>query len=170
MTCTDAQPLIARYADDEQALAANARAELEAHFASCAACRTALEEQRDVAGLLRGRLETTPQPGFVARVSARIDGREPGSQGAGEPGWLGIANWRAWTVGLAPIAAALFVAAYIDIRSTTSNGTVPAAAASFEEWTTASAPAALQSSATGDALIEAVLIGAVPSSGDAHVR
>lgn len=169
MTCNAAQPLIARYADDEASLVVEVREELDRHIGVCAACRAALEEQRAVAGLLRGRLETMPQPGLVARVSARID-RESGGRRAEAAGWLGLANWRAWTVGLAPLAAALIVVAYIDMRSPASSGTTRTVAASFEELTTGSVPAALQPSATGDALIEAVLTGVAPVSGDPDVR
>jgi len=165
MTCNDAQPLIARYADDETAVPPADRDALTTHLAECASCRAVLDEQRDVAVLLRGRLETVPQPGLVARVSARID-REPE-----DDGWLGLANWRAWTVGLAPVAAALLVAAYIDIGSVSSAGTAETTVpATLEEWTTATAPAALQADASGDALIEAVLTGVAPSSGDSDVR
>jgi anti-sigma factor RsiW len=168
VTCNDAEPQIARYADDELSLPVNVRQELDAHLAICAACRAALDEQRRIAGLLRARLATAPQPGLVARVSVRID-RERGTR---EPdqGWLGILNWRGWTVGLAPLAVALIVAAYIDMRGEVSNGTPPSVDATFEEWTTASAPAALQPTATGDALIEAVLTGTAPSSGDPDGR
>lgn len=179
LTCTAAHPLIARYADDAP-LAAADRDALKAHLADCAGCRAALDEQRDVAALLRGRMETVPEPGLVARVSARIDreGRKPGGEGAwqpgqgtGENGWLDLANWRAWTVGLAPVAAALLVAAYIDIGGASSTSTAqPIVPTTLEEWTTATAPAALQSDASGEALIEEVLTGVAPSSGESDVR
>lgn len=164
MTCTDAQPLISRYADDEQSLAPGDREALEAHLAGCAACRAELEAQREVAGLLRARLETPVRPGLAARVAARID-----REATEDAGWLGLANWRAWTVGLAPVAAALLVAAYLDVaRAGRSESTQPSAPA-FQEWAIPSSNAAavfLQPSATGDALIEAVLTGAVPSSAE----
>jgi hypothetical protein len=176
MTCIDAQSLIARYADDEPAVPAADRDAVKTHLAECAGCRALLDEQRDVAVLLRGRLETLPRPRFVARVSARIDqgARGPGGQGAGEPedyAWLGLANWRAWTVGLAPVAAALLVAAFIDVGGASPAGTAQTTVpATLEEWTVGLAPAALQADATGEALIEAVLIGVAPSSGDSDVR
>jgi Putative zinc-finger len=173
MTCHDAEPLIARYADDEASLAEDAREQLRAHLTACAACRTALEEQRDTAAFLRARLATLPLPGLVARVSARID-RETHVDGRigrqGDDPWLGVVNWRAWTVGLVPVAAALIVAAYIDsggAQSTTVSQTVPAM---VYEWISADAPAAVQPSASGDALIEAVLTGTAPTPGDDDVR
>ena len=173
MTCNDAEPQIARYADDASSLSADGRQELEVHLAACAICRAALDRQQEVAGLLRARLETVPLPGFVGRVSARIDRQDAGGwrrSGAEGQGWLGLANWRAWTAGIAPLAAALIVAAYIDIRGATSSAGAEAVPGTFEEWTAASAPAAVQPAAAGDALIEAVLTGAIPSSGDPDVR
>ncbi len=165
MTCTGVQPLISRYAEDEQALAPGDHAALEAHLSSCAACRAELETQRAVAGLLRARLETPVRPGLEARVAARID-REAGA----DEGWLGLANWRAWTAGLAPAAAALLVVAYLDIARASGTEMTQSSTPTIEEWTASNSTAAdvfLQPSVTGDALIEAVLTGAAPSSGEA---
>jgi len=166
MTCNDAEPLIARFADDESSLPAGVRGELVSHVAACAACRAALDGQRDVAELLRARPASTPRPGLVARVSARLD-NEGGR--AAEDGWLGLANWRGWTAALVPLAATLLVAAYMDLgraATTVSNAVAP----TFDELTIGDVPAILQPSATGDALMEAVLTGAAPSSGDVDVR
>lgn len=165
MTCKDAQPLISRDADDERSLAPGDREELEAHLSSCASCRGELETQREIAGLLRTRLETPVRPGLAARVSARID-RETGA----DEGWLGLANWRAWTVGLAPVAAALLVAAYLDVARASGTETTQPSTPTLQEWTASNSTAAdvfLQPSTTGDALIEAVLTGTAPSSGEA---
>ncbi len=166
MTCNDAQPLIARYADDESSLPAGVRDELVTHVGVCAACRAALDGQREVAALLRARPANAPRPGLVARVSARIDQerREPSGDG-----WLALANWRRWSAAIVPVAAALMVVAYLDLASGTAASST-AAASTLEEWTSSSAPALLQSTATGEALIEVVLIGAAPSSGDSNVR
>jgi predicted anti-sigma-YlaC factor YlaD len=164
MTCADAERVIVRYADDERSLAGSARVELTAHLEGCAACRAALDAQRDVATALRRRPPSVPAPGLVARVSARLDAER-------DAGWLGLANWRAWTVGLAPVAAALTIAAYVEWGSAiNAPATAPAATPTIEEWTVADAPAILQTSASGDALIEAVLTGAVPASGDGNVQ
>ncbi len=165
MLCTDAEPLIARYADDESSLPAGARDDLAAHFAGCAACRAALEGQRDVAAILRERPIEAPRPGLVARVSARIDaGGEPGD------GWLGLANWRRWSAALVPLAAALLVAAYLDLARATPAAPSSTVAPTFDEWTIGDASAVLQPSMTGDTLIETILTGAVPSAGDTNVR
>lgn len=162
MTCTDVERLIVRYADDERAPGQAARVELTAHLSACPSCRAALHAQREVAAALQRRPASAPAPGLVARVSARIDAER-------DAGWLGLANWRAWTAGLVPVAAALTVAAYIELSpatSTTTTTTTP----TIEEWTTANGPVLLQTSASGDALIEAVLTGIAPSSGDGNVQ
>ena len=165
MLCTDAAPLIARYADDESSLPSGARDDLAAHLAGCAACRAALEGQRDVAAILRERPIEAPRPGLVARVSARIDA------GEASDGWIGLANWRRWSAALVPLAAALLVAAYLDLAGATPASPSSPVAPTFDEWTTGDdAPAVLQPSVTGETLIEAVLIGAAPSSGDTNVR
>jgi predicted anti-sigma-YlaC factor YlaD len=156
---THPERLIAREAD-ACALDAGERRELQAHLEVCTACREALESQRTVARLLRARAAVQPRPGFSALVSARID-RENGD------GFLAVANWRAWTVGLAPVAAALVLMAYLGVGAASATSTD--AAVTFETWASAnsaSTPAAvfLQPSASGDQLLEAVLTGAVPSS------
>lgn len=165
MNCDDS--LIVRYADNASALTPDERLQIESHLEACDACRVAFDHQRTVMAMLRDRMETTPAPGLVARVSARIDRDLEG-------GWLGLANWRAWTVGLAPLAAALMIVAYLVADVTTTN-TAQTTAATFDEWTigtSGSSPASalLHSAPTGDALIEAVLTGTAPSSGSSHGR
>lgn len=170
MTCHDAEPLIARYADDESSLAGDVRDRLRAHLESCGGCRAALDEQREASAMLRSRPPFDPRPGLVARVSARID-REERAAGIDAPeGWFAAVNWRAWAVGVVPVAAALIVAAYIDIGSGRSASTSQTAPVTFAEFMSAEAPAAVRSSASGDALIEAVLTGAEPGAGEIDVR
>jgi hypothetical protein len=168
MTCPTAEPLIARYADDPAALGAAERQQLELHLEVCEACRVVLEDQRQVARVLHARPQVAVPPAFAARLAVRLDA---------EPrGWLGIANWRAWTVTLTPLAAALVFIAWFG----GSAGTQPAALSSsattetFETWTasgTAAEPAAvfLQSS-TGDVLLEAVLTGGAAPAGEPDAR
>ena len=162
MACNER--LIARYADDMASMPAADRAEIETHLRSCETCRLALDAQRDVATALRARLESGAAPGFVSRVSARIDRED-----ADRAGVLGLANWRAWTVGLAPVAAALMLMAYLGVGSNAVSSD-PAGPQTFSEWATSAAattPASvfLQPGTTGDALVEAVLTGAAPSAG-----
>lgn len=126
----------------------------EAHLDDYAACREAAGGQDDVAAVLSARPDAAPPLGFATRVMAHLDG---------PPTWLDVINWRRWTVRLAPVAAALLVAAGVGLR--------PAAAVEpieFSELVTgwvgvedAAGPPALsllwQEEVTDDALLEAVL-------------
>jgi hypothetical protein len=171
MNCRDAEPLLARLADEESSLPDGLLGGVRSHLAGCAGCRAALDAQREVAARLRARPASLPQPGLVARVSARID-RETG-EAAGES-WLELANWRRWSAALVPLAAALLAVAYMDLSraSSTTTGTTTSngVATTLQEWTTADAPMVVQPSVTGDALFEAVLFGSVTPSGDDDVR
>jgi hypothetical protein len=170
MNCRDAEPLLARLADDESSLPEGRLGDLRSHLAGCAACRGALDEQRTVAGWLRSRPDVLPRPGLPGRVSARID-RDTGAS-AGD--WLELANWRRWSAALVPLAAALLAVAYMDLSraSSTTTGTTTSngVATTLQEWTTADAPMVVQPSVTGDALFEAVLFGSVTPSGGDSVR
>jgi anti-sigma factor RsiW len=169
MNCPAAEPLIARYADDPASLGSGERQELERHIEVCEACRVVLQDQRHVARALRARSPVAVSPGFAARLAARLDS-EP-------TGWLGIANWRAWTAALTPVAVALVFVAWLGGSASTqpSESSTPAGQVeTFDTWPTSSAagePAAvfLQSS-TGDALLEAVLTGAPAPAGDSDAR
>ena len=80
---------------------------LEAHLDGCAACREAAGGQDDVAAVLSARPDAAPPLGFATRVMAHLDG---------PPTWLDVIDWRRWTVRLAPVAAALLVAAAVGLR------------------------------------------------------
>jgi predicted anti-sigma-YlaC factor YlaD len=175
LQCDAAQRLIARAAGNDAG-----SPELDAHLAECAPCRQAFAEQQQVALMLAGRAPAPVPPGFAARLSARLDAES-------RPGVLDLADWRAWTAGLAPLAAALVVAAYLGVGAGTPRTAAidePAATASaeptFDTWTASAAtdtPASvfLQPAASTDLLIETVLTGAVPAwstanPGDDNVR
>lgn len=102
LTCEQATPLVARMADG--ALEDDDRAALDHHLAACATCRAALETQRAVATVLRARPQAAAPATLAARLAAEI---------AIESAWLGVADWRGWSVRLAPIAAALVLAAVL---------------------------------------------------------
>ena len=61
-------------------------------------------DQDPVAALLRATPPVTVPTDFLTRVNARIDDTA---------GWLGLADFRAWTLGLVPAAAALVLVAIL---------------------------------------------------------
>lgn len=157
---THPEHLLARAADGGTLTPADQR-DLNAHLEACASCRGELDAQRVVARTLQARAAAAPSSGFSARVAARLD--------AEESGFLDIANWRAWTAGLVPVAAALVLAAYLGVGSTSATVSTTSETPTFDTWASASAgetPAAvfLQPASTGDQLLETVLTGAVPAT------
>lgn len=171
-SCESAHRLMARAAEGE-----GPSPELDAHLVTCAACRADLAAQRGVVRTLRSREPVFAPPGFAARVSARLDDES-------RAGVLELADWRNWTFGLAPVAAAFVLAAYLGVGVNSSPGTdadatvAAAGEPSFDTWTASSAsgsPASvfLQPAASSDLLIETILTGTVPTSepsGDTNVR
>lgn len=166
--CPGAEPLIAQYADDPTALSAAEGQQLEAHLAACEACRLVLDDQRHVARVLHARPQMAVPPDFARRLAARLDA-EPQD-------WLSIANWRVWTVTLAPIAAALMLVAWLSGVATTQPQGAPSTAVgeTFEGWAASAATgdqgAVFLQSSTGDLLLEAVLTGAPEPGGDSDAR
>jgi hypothetical protein len=165
MTCDHAHRLIARAADDPSF----GDAALDAHLAACEACRVSLDNQRAVSAWLQARPADRPSAGFAARVAARLDDLDA------DEGMLGLANWRAWGSGLAPLAAGLVLAAWLGVGVEAENDP-PVSAESFASWTHATADddraaAFLQPGATRDLLLETVLTGALPpEAGEPDVR
>ena len=174
---THPEHLLVRAADG--ALTAPEQRELDRHLEACAGCREALDAQRLVARLLNGRTHAGAAEGLSARVAARLD-----ADGAGV---LELANWRAWTVGLTPVAAALVLVAFLGVgtgtgRSESAAGAPTSAdtraaseAVTFESWASATAGGTaavfLQPSASGEQLLETVLIGGVlPAAESSDVR
>ena len=108
-----------------------------------------MDEQELVASTLRSMPPPEVAGDFVARVNARID--------AADQGWLGLTDFRVWTLRLAPIAAALalvaaFWSAPAQTEATTSAATVAAASpfspASVADW---------ERDVSSDALLDAAL-------------
>lgn len=165
---THPEHLLARTADGTTLTDAEQR-EVAVHLGTCAECREALEAQRLVARTLHARMDAGVSPDFARRVSARLD-----SIGGG---LLDLANWRAWTVGLVPVAAALVLIAYLGVGTGVGTWDSNPDDLTFENWASLSSgatPAAvfLQPSASGEQLLETVLTGAVPSTtgGSSNVR
>jgi hypothetical protein len=145
LSCDEAVRYLARSAEiDEQAVP-----ELEAHLAVCASCRAALDEQRLVVDVLRARPAELVSPGFAFRLHQRLDETI---------GWFGLADWRAWTLRLTPVAVALALAALLTSGPAT-------ASSGLADWTMsgpdASSNASLlwQPDATPDSVLETMLGG-----------
>lgn len=127
MQCVDVAPFIARRADAPETLDATILRAVDSHVAGCAACRAVLDEQRAVAGMLRMRPANDVSVRFGAQLSARLEDAS---------GWFGIADWRRWTLRLTPIAAALALATYLGLGTTSqAPASVPAAVPlSVNDW------------------------------------
>src|SRR4051794_31439292 len=106
-------------------------------------------EDRDrdaVAAVLQSLQAPEVSDGFLARVNARID------QTAG---WLGLADFRKWTLGLVPAAAALALAAVL--WPAPSSPSIPSSAASSTSSFSPSAAEDWQREVTANALLESAL-------------
>ena len=155
MLCNDVAPFIVRRADDPESLDPQTRAAVDAHVDQCAACRGALETQRVVSGVLRMRPADRLSPQFAARLAARLDEAS---------GWFGIADWRTWTLRLAPVAAALAIATYLGLGVSTHIPTT------VEEWTLGATEVSAESllwasDVSAESLMETMLTGEFPASG-----
>lgn len=159
MLCHDVRPFIARRADDPASLLdlvdARTIAAVDAHFESCASCREALDTQRSVSAWLRTRPADRLSPHFASQLAARLDEAS---------GWFGIADWRVWTLRLAPVAAALALATYLGLGASTPTP------ATIEEWTLATTDSSAESilwesDMSADSVMETMLTGEPPVSG-----
>ena len=154
MTCADAIKSIARFADAPESLDGAAHQDLTAHLEQCASCRSALETQRVVAAWLRTRPADHVSPDFTARLAARLDDVS---------GWFGLADWRVWTLRLAPLAAMLALVIVLGSESTTPTSVT------IEDWTvgdTSTASLLVQENITSESLIETMLTGETLAGGD----
>jgi len=110
---------------------------------------TEQEDQATVAALLA----STPPPDvpadFVARVNARIDEAE---------GWLGIADFRLWTLRLAPAAAVFALITVLWPGASTETATSTSATVAADTFRPGS-PTDWQQDVSADALLVAALTG-----------
>ena len=162
MLCNDVAPFIVRRADDSESfpegtgeIDAQTRAEVDAHLDGCASCRAALDTQRAVSAWLRMRPADRLSPHFASRLAARLDDAS---------GWFGVADWRAWTLRLAPVAGALALASYLGLGATTQ------APATIEEWTLGTSESSAESmlwdlGVSAESVMETMLIGELPAGG-----
>jgi len=158
MTCDQAAPLLAASADG--VLDGERRTTLDGHLAGCPECRAALADQMAVRAWLARTPDVTVPPDFRERVNARIDGGD---------GLLGVADFRAWTLRLAPFAVLLALAAWLGVGASPSSTSTPAtpsvaAAGAFVP----SSAADWQRNVSGNALLEAALRPA--AGGEVDVR
>lgn len=154
MTCTDAARSIARRVDG-QPREPGEDARLDDHLDACDACRAALAEQRSMADLLRARPAAQVSPGFAASLARRLDAADDGAAGV-----LDLADWRRWTFRLAPLAAALGLAAFL--------GSSASEESALDLWTAAgTTETALlrDTNVTSDAVLDAMLTGVQPAGG-----
>lgn len=113
--------------------------------------------------LVAATLASAPPPdvsrSFLARVNARIDAER-------EAGWLGLADFRSWTLRLAPAAAAMALLAGLwsggdaDSSLSTASSFSSASAAPAQTFTPSSADD-WQEDVSGNAMIEAALTGGI---------
>jgi anti-sigma factor RsiW len=154
--------LIARRADGEVGTRAE-EAALDAHLADCPECRSTLDDQAAVSAVLRSRPAEPVSSAFASRVASRLDELT---------GWLGVADFRTWTLRLAPIAAMLALTALLTARAFSSEQSV----VTLEEWARpqaqASSGAAVlwQQNVSADAALETLLTGRTPTGEASDVR
>jgi hypothetical protein len=119
------------------------------------------DDQALVAAVLASMPPPEVSADFLARVNARIDETA---------GWFGLADFRVWTLRLAPAAAALALIAVLwpatTTRSTTGSSSSSPAALPAAGFSPASATD-WQQDVSAEALLEAALH---PASGRARVR
>jgi anti-sigma factor RsiW len=102
--CADHLGLLVRAADD--CLDAAGRARLDVHLAGCEACRAALETQQLAHQMLADAYDVQLRPGLATRVVAQL---EPSDR------FLERLDFRRWTWRVSPVAAGLFLAAYLVV-------------------------------------------------------
>jgi anti-sigma factor RsiW len=150
LSCEEAEPYIA-HAVDGGALDEDRRAALDAHLERCETCRTAFETQRLVAAWLRQRPSDRVSPDFIARLSERLDEAA---------GWFGIADWRLWTLRLAPLAAVLALAILF-------GGSTAERSVTIDEWayqTNSGATPLWQADVSAESALESLLTGEQPAA------
>ena len=96
LTCDEATQLIR--SSDGRVLGAVAGAHLQEHLDQCSSCRRCAQTQRLVRDLLVRGPEVALPSGFEARLAARLDAER-------SLDWLGLVNWRTWSIRLLPAAA-----------------------------------------------------------------
>jgi hypothetical protein len=108
-------------------------------------------DQESIAALLRETPAAPVSSNFLARVNERINETA---------GWLGLTDFRAWTIGLVPAAVALVLLALLwpatTVTSSTAAPTAPPQVTSAQTFTPSSY-SDWQQDVTANALLEAAL-------------
>ena len=128
-SCEDVAALIVQEADG--AIDRLEQPRLMAHLRECASCREELEAQRAVRDLLRSRPAAAVPHGFEHRIARRL---RP------ERSWLPIADWRRWTLALAPLPVILLVLLLAGASVDESSASTPVRWQAWEEATGPDAP------------------------------
>lgn len=117
----------------EGTLDAAGESRLAAHAAACPGCRRALDEQKAVKHLLATMPAVDVSPDFAARVRQRV---------AQSIRWWEFADWRVWTLRLAPVAALLALLAWVPTSGdATTSTSVTTLASVLDSWATGAAAA-----------------------------
>jgi hypothetical protein len=157
LSCADCERLIARRADGAP-LDPRLAAELDGHLEGCVSCREALAGQDNVAAMLRSRPADEVSVGFSALLARKLDERTD---------FFDAIDWRAWTVRLTPVAAALALAAYLTTADADTTATI-------DEWaapTGGTVSSLLQDSGvTSESVLEQMLTGEAAVGGGSSVR
>ncbi len=125
------------------------REQMALHLAGCPACRQAVNDQERVRRLLAELPFPEVSQDFVERVRARI----------AAPAWFDVADWRVWTLRLAPVAAVLLVALMWGVTETSRAQSLSSV---LEAWaadgaTTTERQLLLDPTLTADTLLAAAL-------------
>ena len=100
MKCDEVQEMLAR--EDGGRLSLDQQRGLSTHLVACEECQGVACDQRMVAEILVSRPDAQVSPGFADKVLSALDAPES---------WVLLADWRRWTLRLAPITAGLALAA-----------------------------------------------------------
>lgn len=99
------------------------RERLTRHLTGCAACRAALAEQVAVKEWLMELPWPDVSPDFATRVRLRL---------IDTPAWLDVANWRGWTLRLAPLAALLLMLVWLPVQADSTGS--PTLGSLLDSW------------------------------------
>lgn len=113
------------------------------------------QDQDLVAAVLASAPPSEVSAGFASRVHARIDAAQDAA------GWTGLADFRVWTLRLAPAAAvlALIAALWPGSAASSSASSAPSPVSAAQAFAPASA-SDWQQDVTANALLEAAMRGA----------